>query len=235
MPHTYAVICARGGSKRTPGKNLSTLGGRPILSYTVNAARDSGLFDDIIVNSEDDRILAIAAECGATPYRRPEALAGDTVFLIDVVREMITTRNWPAEAVLAVLFPTVPLRTADDIMKAHALFHEHGGATPVVSVTPYEYPIQTALRINAEGRLEPALPQEYARSTRHNDHEQSYRATYAVIFNTAANLLTQKKLIGTAPIPCHLPPERSIDIDEPYQLHMADLLLQEMRHHGTDA
>lgn len=233
MPQAFAVICARGGSKRVPGKNLYTLCGRPIIGYTVDAARDSGLFNDILVNSEDDRILDVAVACGATPYRRPAELAGDTVFLIDVVREMIASRGWPDDAVVAILFPTVPLRTAGDIQKAHALFVANGSRTPVVSVTPYEYPIQTALRVNTAGRLEPALPTDYARSTRHNDHEASYRATYAVIVNTAANLLTQRKLIGLDPIPCHLPPERSIDIDEPFQLRMAELLLKDGLSHGS--
>ena len=235
MQKKYAVICARGGSKRTPGKNLSVLGGKPIIRYTVDAAKESNLFDDIIVNSEDDRILKIAEECGAAVYRRPIELSGDTVFLIDVIREIITTQKWPDETHIAILFPTVPLRTAEDIQKAYELFTLHGAQTPVVSVTPYEYPIQTALQINEYGRLIPALPSDYSRSTRHNDHKISYRATYAVIFNIAANFLVQEKLIGKDAIPFHLPPERSIDIDEPYQLHMAGLLLEEMRRHENQS
>lgn len=234
MQKTYAVICARGGSKRVPGKNLAMLAGRPILEYTVAAARECGLFDDIVVNSDSEVILEVAAACGATSYRRPEALAGDKVFLIDVLREMIAAKNWPGDAVIAVLFPTAPLRAAQDIVKAHDLFMANGGNTPVVSVTPYEYPIQTALRLNEAGRLIPAMPEAYARSTRHNDHETSYRATYAVIFNTAANFLTQRKLIGVDPIPCHLPPERSIDIDEPFQLLLAELLLKHGMPHERD-
>lgn len=234
MPQAYAVICARGGSKRVPGKNLSVLCGKPLLGYTLDAARESGLFADIVVNSEDQRILDLAISLGATPYRRPEALAGDTAFVIDVVRELIVSKGWAGHAVIAVLFPTVPLRTAKDILKAHELFTASGGNTSVVSVTPYEYPIQTALRLDAAGRLEPAMPGDYARSTRHNDHEPSYRATYAVIFNTAANFLTQAKLIGTGAIPCHLPPDRSIDIDEPYQLRLAELLLKDRLHDRAD-
>lgn len=224
----YATICARGGSKRVPGKNLLELCGKPLLHYSISAASQSRLFDSIIVNSEDARILDVAAQCGAETYERPLDTAGDKVFLIDVVREMITTLDWSMEAEVAVLFPTVPLRTAQDIMASHELFVKHGKTAPVVSVCKYEYPVHMALAENEEGRLEPVFRQQYKKSTRHDDQQVTYRANYAVIWNTAGRLMTQEKLIGVNPIPYHMPLERSVDIDEHYQVLVAELLLKHL-------
>jgi len=228
MNNKYAVICARGGSKRVPGKNLLSLNGKPLLHYTISQARQSGLFDSVIVNSDDERILDVARSCGAEVFIRPEELAGDNVFLIDVVRHMLRELSCDPQDEVAILFPTVPLKTTEDIVESYSLFTRHDRKTPVVSVSKYEYPIHTALSLNEEGKLEPVFSEAYKKSTRHNDQPDTYRANYAIIWNTVKRLLTQEKLIGKAPLPYIMPQERSVDIDDHYQVLIAELLLKHL-------
>lgn len=85
------VMLARGGSKRIPGKNVRDFCGRPLIWWTLESARRSGCFSEIIVNTDDDAIASISAELGATIYRRPEELAGDVIRMDDVFAEMGAT------------------------------------------------------------------------------------------------------------------------------------------------
>ena len=221
----YAIIPARAGSRRIPGKNLALVNGKPLLAYTIETARSSSVFDRVIVNSEDAQILDVAATYGAEGYRRPSALASDTAFVIEAVQEMIATLALPDKVVVGVLLPTCPLRTLEDIIESYRIFKTHGCHHPVVSVSKFETPIQLALRITKENYLEPMFPDAYRKSTRTNDQPLSYRANYAVIFNTAGNLKDQTNLIGQHPIPYVMPSERSIDIDESFEMKLAETLL----------
>lgn len=226
MVKRHAIICARGGSTRVPGKNLLKLNGRPLLDYTIAEAQKSDLFHQITVNSDNDQILQVGKDCGARIYKRPEAYASGRVFLIDVAREMMRALAWQAEDEVAILFPTVPLRLAEDIQKSYQIFAENQKQFPVVSVCKYEYPIQTALYVNDQGSLEPVFKEDYKKSTRHDDQDETYRANYAVVWNTVKQYLSQEKLIGVNSIPYLMPLERSVDIDEDYQVKIAELLLE---------
>lgn len=197
-----------------------------MLHYTINEAKKSGIFDQIIVNSDDDRILSVAKKEGAEIYKRPDSYKAGDIFLIDVVREMMRSLSWPEQDEVAVLFPTVPLRKAHDIQESYRIFEDNNKKYPVVSVTKYEYPIQTALAINKQGSLEAVFKEDYKKSTRHDDQPETYRANYAVIWNTVEKLLSQEKLIGIDPIPYFMPLQRSVDIDEDYQVLIAELLLK---------
>ena len=227
MPKRYAVICARGGSSRVPRKNVMPIAGKPLLAYTIEAARDSGVFDRVIVNSEDQEILDAGQLHGAELYRRPDALATGTTFMIQVVQEMITRLELADDDIVSVLFPTCPLRNAEDIRGAYEAFFAAGGKTPLAAVAEYDYPIQVALQVNERGRLVPAFGDAYKRSTRHNDHPAAYRANYSVMFNTVGNLKRQTNLIGDEPIAYIMPLERSLDIDTPYQMKLATLLIEQ--------
>jgi len=226
MSERYAVICARGGSTRVPRKNILPIAGKPMIAYTIDAARESGIFDRVIVNSEDREILEVAERCGAELYRRPAELATGTTFMIQVVQEMAETLGMADDDIVSVLFPTCPLRDASDIRGAYDAFVAAGGGTPLAAVAEYDYPIQVALQMNERGRLVPALGDAYRRSTRHNDHPPAYRANYAVMFNTAGNLKRQTNLIGDEPIAYVMPIERSLDVDTPFQMEIARLLIE---------
>jgi CMP-N,N'-diacetyllegionaminic acid synthase len=125
MPSAVALIPARQGSKRVPGKNIRLLNGHPMLAYTIAPAVESGVFDAVIVSTDSDETAAIARHYGAeVPFLRPAAFATDTSPDIDWVdytlRELGTRgRKWD---VFSLLRPTSPFRTADTIRRAWQLF-----------------------------------------------------------------------------------------------------------------
>lgn len=121
-----ALIPARGGSKRVPKKNTRLLAGHPLIAYTIAAARESGVFDDVVVSSDDVNILSTAASYyGASVVLRPPEYATDDAPDILWVRHALDTlKNYPA---FAILRPTSPFRSAETIRRAHRRFSDVGG------------------------------------------------------------------------------------------------------------
>ncbi len=227
MEEIIAVIPARGGSKRVKKKNLYPIEGKPLIAYTIEKATFCGVFHEVYVNSEDEEILRVSKEYGAIPYKRPSILAGDKVFIIEVLHDMIKSLKISEGTTVGILLPTAPLRTEEDILNAFRIFNETGGEAPVVSVSWYPTPIQLAQFITSDNHLEPVFPEDYRRSTRSTDHKKAYYFNEAVIFNSVKNIMSQKNLIGDKPIPYIMPPERSILIDYPFQLKLIEIILKE--------
>jgi pseudaminic acid cytidylyltransferase len=120
-----AVIPARGGSKRIPRKNILPFGGKPMLAYAIAAARESGLFEHVVVSTDDDEIADVAMQHGATvPFRRPKELADDQTVTVPVIGH---AAQWFLDqghepAAVCCIYPCVPLLRAQDLRGAHALF-----------------------------------------------------------------------------------------------------------------
>jgi CMP-N-acetylneuraminic acid synthetase len=224
--NTYAIICARGGSKRVKGKNLLLINEKPLIAYSIEAALKSKIFSKVYINSEDSNILSTGRNYGAETFLRSNDLATDTTFLLDVIKDQISSLDFLNDDIIAILFPTCPLRTDLHISEAYDLFNSSGEKNPVVSVTKYEYPIQVSLKITETNDLSPVFEKDYKKSTRHNDHDPTYHANYAVIFNTVGKLKTQEKLIGENAIPYIMPYIPSIDIDEPHQLELIRIIMK---------
>lgn len=127
---TLAVIPARGGSKGLPGKHLLPLDGRPLIAWTLEAARMARCIDRVLVTSDDETILAVCAEYGAETLRRPASLAGDDIPSEPVLMHALAQAGANAE-VLVLLQPTSPFRTAFDIQRAHALLETHDAVISV--------------------------------------------------------------------------------------------------------
>ena len=150
------IITARGGSKGVPGKNLKLLAGKPLLAYTIEAARASLVLDRVILSTEDEAIAAAARELGCeVPFIRPAELSRDDTPHLPVIQHasawMQNQGNYQSDVVM-VLQPTSPLRTATDITNAIALL-ESSGADSVLSVTEvpaHNHPSRT-LRLDDEG------------------------------------------------------------------------------------
>lgn len=155
-----AVIPARGGSKRIPRKNVRLFHGKPILTYSIDAALESGLFDSVVVSTDDDEIAALARECGAdVPFRRPEALSDDHTGTNAVARHAIAwfeQGGMPVEEVCC-LYATAPFVTADDLRRSRARLK--ADLDFVFAATRFGFPVQRALLCNAQGLVEPMFPQ----------------------------------------------------------------------------
>jgi len=130
-PSCVALIPARHGSKRVPGKNVRSLGGHPALAYTIAAAVDSGVFDAVIVSTDAEEVAAIARHYGAeVPFLRPAAFAGDTSPDIEWVEHTLSElqRQKRAWDCFSLLRPTSPFRSADTIRRAWTQFLAQAGA-----------------------------------------------------------------------------------------------------------
>jgi len=136
MSFNVAVIPARGGSKRIPRKNIKPFRGRPMIAYAIAAARESGLFEHVVVSTDDEEIAEVAVGHGATvPFRRPPELADDQTVTVPVIghaAQWFVARGLAPDAVCCI-YPCTPLLRAQDLREAHALFVERGA--------DYVYPV----------------------------------------------------------------------------------------------
>lgn len=200
------LIPARGNSKRLPGKNIADLGGKPLLAWTIESARESKLFDRVVVSSEDVDVGNTALKYGAEWLKRPMQLSQDETPSMEVVRHAVG--NDPYEMVV-LLQPTSPFRTAEDIRNSVTLLQANL-ADAVVSVT--DPPVDLVFEIGHAGRIRRAT-----------------RAT--VVPNGALFLLTTEAMRAGMDwwtgltYAYHMPRERSIDIDTAMDLEMARSML----------
>jgi pseudaminic acid cytidylyltransferase len=207
-----AFIPARGGSKRLPRKNIMEFHGRPMISYTINAARESGLFDRVVVSTEDAEIADIAQRAGADIDRRPARFATDQAHVTDVCldfleRERSVGRTWD---VMSCLYATAPMRTAADI-RATAGLLDPGRCDFAMAVTRYPLPPHQALKLEADGVLSPMWPELIGR--RANELPGlvvDNGSTYAV---DVAAFERSRTFYGPKLRGYEMPRARSVDID----------------------
>lgn len=152
------IITARGGSKGVPRKNIRVLGGKPLIAHTIDAAHASGVFDRVILSTDDDEIAGVGKQYGVeVPFMRPPELAQDTTptlpVLVHAVAWLRDTENYLPDAV-AILQPTSPLRRPEDLKGAHELFVA-SGADSVVSMkeVPGHYSPHWQFRRDGDGRI----------------------------------------------------------------------------------
>ena len=205
-----ALIPARGGSKGLPGKNILQMGGRPLLAWSVDAARGSRCIDRVVLSSEDEVIMAAARACGCeVPFRRPAALASDTAPSIDVVLHALDTL--PGYDVVVLLQPTSPLRTASDIDAACERFAT-SGAPACVSVSRVEQSPYWMYHLGENHALLPIVeaPSEV---TRRQDLPDVYTLNGAIYIADAAWLRQTRTFLTRDTVGHVMPVERSLDID----------------------
>ncbi|MGI9038196.1 MAG: pseudaminic acid cytidylyltransferase [Gemmatimonadota bacterium] len=158
-----AVIPARGGSRRIPRKNIREFCGRPMIGYAVETALTSGLFEHVIVSTDDDEIEEVALAWGAeVPFRRPAALADDHTGTTDVVAhaaEWLRDRGWAVDAICCI-YPTAPFLTAADLSAGLELL-SRGDRAFVFSACAYRSPIFRAFRENENGGIEMFFPEAF--------------------------------------------------------------------------
>lgn len=221
-----AVIPARGGSKRIPGKNIRDFCGRPIIAYSITAALNSGCFDEVVVSTDDKSIAGVAREYGASvPFLRPLELSDDHVGVLPVVRHAV---EWFRDQgrlpeLACCIYATAPFVTAHDLYEgARAL--AASGADYAISVTTFEFPIQRALRINDDGRLEMLQPRYVV--SRSQDLEEAYHDAGQFCWGRAQAFLDGRPLLSEAAAPVILPRHRVQDIDTEEDWRRAELLYE---------
>ena len=205
-----ALIPARGGSKGLPGKNILPVDGRPLIAWSIAAARGARCVDRVVLSSDDDAIMAAAAACGCeVPFRRPAELATDSAATIDVVSHALDAL--PGHDVVMVLQPTSPLRTAADIDAACEKF-DASGAPACVSISLAEQTPYWMYRLGDNGSLVPILESPPG-VARRQDLPPVYVLNGAIYIADVAWLRSSRSFVTADTVACVMPPERSIDID----------------------
>lgn len=223
-----AVIPARGGSKRIPRKNIKPFCGKPMLAWSIEAAKTSQCFDRIIVSTDDDEIAEVARTCGAeVPFQRPSELANDYAGTIPVVAHAIGWMQSQGESPSAVccIYATAPFLRVEDLHRGLQDL-ERTGADYAFSVTRYEFPIQRAVRIANTGRVEMLFPENF--NTRSQDLEETYHDAAQFYWGRAQAWVSGKTIFSDAAIPVVLPLHRVQDIDTPEDWERAEWMFKSM-------
>lgn len=169
-----AIIPARGGSKRIPRKNIRLFLGKPIIAYSIEAALKTGLFDDVIVSTDDYEIAEVAIEYGASvPFFRSEKTANDFATIADVLKEVVDNLGLAGRRYdnVCCILPTAPLVSSENISKAYDILSVSNCIT-VYPIVAFSYPILRSLSMDKDGFVKMNWP-EYA-TTRSQDLEPTY-------------------------------------------------------------
>jgi CMP-N-acetylneuraminic acid synthetase len=220
------VIPARGGSKGIPGKNIVSLGGRPLLAYTGDAVRSSTRLTRTIVSTDDSAIADCARSLGLDiPFMRPAALAGDEVPMLPVLQHAVRTLEEQgfASDIVVLLQPTSPFRRAEHIDAAVSALERTGGDS-VVSVVevPHQFNPLSVMSIE-DGRLKPFT--DGAAPNRRQDKPRVYARNGPAVLAVRTRVLQEGSLYGEQTWPLVMAPEDSIDIDTPWDARVAEALL----------
>jgi pseudaminic acid cytidylyltransferase len=160
---SLAIIPARGGSKRIPRKNIKEFCGKPILAYSIEAARKAGCFREIMVSTDDEEIAGIASRFGAkVPFLRSAETSNDHAGILEVLEEVI--RRYQSELgegfdAICCILPTAPLIRSSDLLEAESLFLEKNFDS-VFPVVRFSYPIQRSLQV-VDGKVSMIWPENY--------------------------------------------------------------------------
>lgn len=225
------IITARGGSKGIPGKNIAPCGGKPLIAWTIEAACAATLVDRVIVSTDDDRIAdAARLHGGEVPFRRPAELAGDHSSHVAVVQHAVRwlEENGGEYEYIVLIQPTSPLLMAEDIDAVVRLALENGYDS-VITVFETEQHPYFVRRFLPDGTLE-YFSQEGRAYTRRQDLPLAY-AEAGAVYVIRRDILMRDNCLETAhPRAWVLPRERALDVDEPWDLHLADLILTARQH-----
>ena len=208
-----AVIPARGGSKRIPRKNIREFCGKPIIAWSIEAALESACFDHVIVSTDDEEIADIAKQYGADiPFMRPAELSNDTAATIPVIKHAIEwyADNQQKPELTCCIYATAPFVTKEDLIRGRDAITTCG-ADYAFSVTSYAFPIQRAIHITNENRVEMFQPEHF--NTRSQDLIEAYHDAGQFYWGKSDAWLASKPIFTSGSVPITLPRHRVQDID----------------------
>ena len=217
---SIAIITARGGSKRIPRKNIKPFMGKPMICYAIEAARSSGLFDEVMVSTDDAEIAEVSRNAGAAiPFMRSAATANDHATTRDVLIEVLGeySRRGKEFDDFACIYPCVPFLTCSLLGDAIRAFRS-SGADALMPVIKFSFPIQRAQRVNASGFLEYREPENALK--RSQDLEPTYHDCGMFYFYKTKSFLSG---IPMKVVPYEMPEERVQDIDTEDDWKMAEI------------
>jgi CMP-N-acetylneuraminic acid synthetase len=224
-----ALITARGGSKRLPGKNIRPLGGKPLIVWSIDVVKDIPEICDILVSTDDPAIAAICSEAGAyVPWLRPASLATDTASSVDVALHALDWYEAERGAVdgLLLLQPTSPFRTKKTVRTGIELFNKNG-LQPVLGVSPtHAHPMWT---LKTEGEYLVPFMQEHGFGTRSQDLPPALVVNGSFYLISPAELRARRSFVGIKTLPLLIAsPQEALDIDTEWDFKMAESVSESM-------
>ncbi|MFZ2542059.1 MAG: pseudaminic acid cytidylyltransferase [Gallionella sp.] len=232
-----AVIPARGGSKRIPRKNINNFCGKPIIAWSIEAARSTGLFDHIIVSTDDLEIAEVAKSCGAEiPFSRPPELSNDYAGTTEVIAH---ATQWALDSGLELdavccIYATAPLIQVDDLKRGLVAL-ESGEWDYAFSVTDFAAPIFRAFKQTAEGGIEMFFPEYFA--TRSQDLPVALHDAGQFYWGRPSAWIEGKKIFDRHSVSVIIPRWRVQDIDNWDDWKRAELIFKQLdgrKHDGCE-
>jgi CMP-N-acetylneuraminic acid synthetase len=221
---TIAIIPARKGSKRVPEKNVALFRGKPLVAHSIEQALQAGIFNHVLVSTDDEKIVAIASGYPVDILQRSYELSHSDATLLNVVRDVVVRKGMDPETCIGLLLVTAPLRNVEDLRGACELFLKSDRKHAVVSVCQTINPITLYWSLQ-EGKLVPVLPEGHHRNVVKHAREYAYHFNDACVFDSAKNFLAEgRNLFGNRPLPYIMPHERSIFIDYLFQLKLIQMI-----------
>lgn len=224
-----AVIPARGGSKRIPRKNVKVFCGKPMIAWSIEAARQSGCFDEVVVSTDDHEIAEVAKQYGASaPFMRPASLADDFTGTTPVVRHATEwfQRRGIAPSEVCCIYATAPFLQVDDLRRGLDLLLANN-CSYAFSVTSYPFPIQRAIRITEQGRVEMLHPEHF--NTRSQDLEEAWHDAAQFYWGRTEAWVAERVIFSRESVPVVLPRHRVQDIDTPEDWSRAEVMFKSMQ------
>lgn len=223
-----AIITARSGSKGLKDKNIKLLNGKPLIAYTIEAAQQSNLFDEIMVSTDSKEYAEIAQKLGAkVPFLRSEELASDKAASWDVVKEVL--KNYEDKGIffdtVTLLQPTSPLRTSEDIIKGHKILNEKS-ANAVIAVCEMEHSPLWANKLPEDNSMK-----DFIRPEVKNIPRQSipiyYRINGALYIVRVEHLLNDEDIYGENSYALVMDKKHSVDIDDEFDFKIAEMFVNQ--------
>lgn len=229
---TLAVIPARGGSKRIPGKNIKSFCGKPMIAYSIQAALDSGLFDKVLVSTDSEQIAQVAEQHGAeVPFMRPASLSDDVTGTTPVVCHAIDycKQHFFTPEFSCCIYATAPFLSAEALRSGFEQLQADVRLAFTFSATSFAFPIQRAIRLKNPG-VEPINPENMAK--RSQDLEEAYHDAGQFYWARGDAFHSDKGMFSAHSGAVFLPRHQVQDIDTPEDWQRAELMYQAyMRQH----
>ncbi|KMV28510.1 hypothetical protein AB733_23365 [Photobacterium swingsii] len=218
-----AIIPARGGSKRIPKKNIKSFFGREIITYSIEAAVKSEIFQKIIVSTDCNEIKSVALTAGAeVPFLRSETNSDDFATTFDVIKEVLAEVGEQFDYVCCI-YPTSVFVSPEVLVDAYSKLNKNESATSIASVLQYSHPIQRSLTIDSE-YLVSNHPEYY--NSRSQDLEVNYHDAGQFYICRTVAVLEEERLITSRCIPYVLQDNHAQDIDTLEDWSIAELKYQ---------
>ena len=219
-----AIIPARGGSKRIPRKNIKLFSGKPMLSYSIDAALSSGVFDHVIVSTDDAEIASVAESLGATvPFLRPESLSDDFTGTRAVTNHAIETfaKQYEQPNYCCCIYATAPFVQAKYLQQGLQALVDNPDKAFAFSVTSFAFPVQRALTLSEKGVA--LMYPEFA-STRSQDLPEGFHDAGQFYWGSYNGYLSDKGMFSEHSIPVIVPRHLVQDIDTKEDWQRAELM-----------